>query len=49
MNILSGETIGNIHIIVCETKEGKYFFKIETDNENILPVVDIIEDTLVKY
>ena len=49
MNILSGEIIGDIHIIVCKTPDGHDFFQIKADNENVLPVVYVIEDTLVKY
>ncbi len=49
MDTIAGKIIGNINIIVYETPEGYKFFKLNTDNENISPVLDVIEDTLINY
>lgn len=46
---LSGTIIGNIHINVCKTPDGDIFFYINAENEEVLPVLHIIEDTLQKY
>lgn len=41
---------GNIVISVFEdNKTGFHFFKIKADNDNILPVSYVIEDTLKLY
>lgn len=44
-----GKIVGAIHIIVCQTPDGSSFFKLQADNENVLPVLDVIEDTLNLY
>lgn len=49
MELFIGEVIGDIHIIVYEVSNGLKFFTIKSDNENILPIIDIIVDTLAKY
>ena len=49
LDTISGELVGNIHIAICKTNEGNNFFKIDADNDNVLPVLDVIEDTLVMY
>lgn len=49
LNTLAGEIIGDIHITVYETPEGYDFFQLQADNDNLLPILDIIEDTLIKY
>ena len=49
MNKIIGEVIGDIHITVCKTSEGNSFFKLQTDNDDLLPVLDVIEDTLNLY
>ena len=49
VNKIIGEVIGDIHITVCKTSEGNSFFKLQTDNDDLLPVLDVIEDTLNLY
>lgn len=49
MNSVSGEIIGDIHITVCKTADGYNFYQIQADNENVLPVVNVIENTLIEY
>lgn len=49
MDTLTAEIIGDISITVCKTSDGDKFFQIEADNEKVLPILDIIEDTLIKY
>lgn len=48
LNTVSGEIIGDIHIVVCKTPEGYNFFHLQADNENVLPILDVIETTLLK-
>ena len=46
----NGKHCGDIIISVFEDKKtGFHFFKIKADNDNILPVSYIIEDTLKLY
>lgn len=49
LNTIAGEIVGDIHIVVCKTPDGDNFFHIQADNENVSSILDIIEDTLVKY
>lgn len=49
MKPITGEIIGDIHIIVFETSDGNKIFKLTADNEDVLPILDTIEDTLAVY
>lgn len=49
MKTIVGEVIGNIDITVCQTPEGNKFFQLKANNENVLPVLYTIEDTLSIY
>lgn len=49
MDALKGEVIGDIHITVCKTSDGDNFFEVHADNNEVIPVLEIIEDTLIKY
>ncbi len=49
MDNITGKNIGDIQVKVYKTPEGKKFFYIVADNEDVLPILDIIEDTLYKY
>lgn len=41
---------GNITVSVFEdNRTGFHFFRVETDNDNLLPVSYVIEDTLKLY
>ena len=46
---VQGKEVGNIEIIVYKTEEGYPFFYIKPNNESLLPIVDILEDTLKLY
>ncbi len=43
------EKIGTITVSVFRNENNQTDFQIQTDNENILPVSYVIEDTLKKY
>ena len=43
------EKLGNIIISVYKDSNNKTNFQIQTDNEDILPVSYVIEDTLKLY
>lgn len=47
--MISGQIIGDIHINVCLSEEGKTFFYLNADNKNVVPVLDYIKDVLDKY
>lgn len=49
MNTLGGIAIGKVCVTVYQTSDGKRFFYLKADNEDVLPIVDILEDTLFKY
>lgn len=49
MDIIPGEIVGDIHVLVCKTSDNHNFFYLQADNSNIQPVVDVIEDVLIKY
>ncbi len=49
MKKIIGKVIGDIHIVVCETPDGHKFFKLNANNQDILPILDTIEDTLSVY
>ena len=46
---LEREKCGTITVSVYTDKFHHHFFEIESDNENVLPVSYVIEDTLVYY
>ena len=41
--------IGTITVSVFKTDDFFTSFEVKSDNENVLPVVYVIEDTLKKY
>ena len=50
MNNENEKCCGNVTVSVYEDiKTGFHFFKVNTDNEDLLPVSYIIEDTLKLY
>ena len=49
MKKITGELIGGIHVTVYKTPDGKRFFYLQADNKDVLPIVDILEDTLYWY
>ena len=49
MEVAAAEMIGTINIVVYKTSSGDSFFKLQSDDEDLLPLLDIIENTLVKY
>lgn len=49
MDTFVGEVIGNIHIIVYEINNELKVFNIQSEDEKVLPIVDVIEETLAKY
>lgn len=49
MNTIIGKIVGDISITVCETPDGNKFFNLTASNQDILPILDIIEDTLNIY
>lgn len=46
---INGKMVGDVHVSVYETLDGQKLFYLEADNEDVLPVADVIEDTLVMY
>ena len=46
---ITGKSVGDIHVSVYKTSDGKIFFYINADNIEVLPILDIIEDTLKQY
>ncbi|MCI8519554.1 MAG: hypothetical protein HFJ51_05785 [Clostridia bacterium] len=49
METFVGEVIGNIHIIVYQLDNELKVFDIQSEDEKVLPIIDVIEDTLAKY
>ena len=49
MEVITAEMIGVINIVVYKTVDGDSFFKIQGNNDNLLPVLDVIEDLLIRY
>lgn len=49
LNIIAGEVIGGIYITVIKTPDGNRFFHLQADNDDVLPVLDVIENTLIIY
>lgn len=49
MNEIEGNIVGNISIKVCKTDLGKHFFLLQADNEDVLPMLDFVEDVLIRY
>ncbi len=49
MNHITGDIIGDIHVTVCKSAEGKEFFYLQADNKNLLPVLDFLETQLNNY
>lgn len=49
-NKITGKKVGTVSIHVYkESKTNSRFFYIESENQSVLPVSDIVEDTLKKY
>lgn len=46
---LQAKEVGNIQITVYKTEDGYPFFYIKPNDESLLPIVDILEDTLKLY
>ena len=46
---IKGKEVGNIEITVYKTEDGYPLFYIRPDDESLLPIVDILEDTLKLY
>lgn len=46
---IKGKEVGNIEITVYKTEDGYPFFYIRPNDESLLPIVDILEDTLKLY
>ena len=49
MNLLSGKSIGDIHITVYKTPDNKQFFYLKADNENLLPILDLLNNSLDNF
>ena len=49
LNSLAGRITGFINIAIYETAEGKKFFALTADNEDVLPILYIVEDALDMY
>lgn len=49
LNETVGKIVGSINITVCETNDGMNFFDVQGNTEKILPVLDVVEDTLFMY
>lgn len=49
-NCIIGEKCGTVTVsIYKETQSGSPIFHVQSDNENVLPVSNIIEDILTLY
>lgn len=46
---ITGKMVGDVHISVYETPEGKNLFYLEADNNNVLPVLNYVENILSEY
>ena len=46
MNVLTGTSIGDIHITVYKTVDNKQFFYLKADNKNLIPVLDYLDNSL---
>ena len=44
-----GKNIGEVHISVYETPDGKTLFYINADNDNVKPVLNYVENSLENY
>ncbi len=49
LNSLAGRITGFINIAIYETAEGEKFFALTADNEDVLPILYIVEDALDMY
>ena len=49
MDTLSANPIGDIHITVYETANKKQFFYLKSDNKNLLPVLDFLDNKLIDF
>lgn len=49
VDIVTGNILGEVNVVVFRTNDGNYIFKIVPSNDAISPIVDVIEDTLTKY
>jgi len=49
LDVIAAEVVGVINIVVYKTSDGDNFFQIEGSNENLLPVLDVIEDLFIRY
>ncbi len=49
MDTIKGRAVGYVNVVVYETNNGEKLFQVITNNDDISPVADVIEDTLNKY
>lgn len=49
MKNITGKIVGDIHVKVYKTSEGKDLFYLEADNKNVLPVLNFLENKLNNY
>ena len=47
--VLTAKEVGEIKITVYKNDDGYSFFYIKPNDEKLLPIVDILEDTLKLY
>ncbi|MCI8397388.1 MAG: hypothetical protein HFJ52_07235 [Clostridia bacterium] len=49
LDTIKGRAVGYVNVVVYETNNGEKLFQVITNNDDISPVADVIEDTLNKY
>lgn len=49
MPMLTGRRIGNVDVEVYQTSTGEIFFYIQSDNKDVLPIQDYLENSLENY
>ena len=49
MDLLTGTSIGDIHITVFQTADNMQFFYLKADNKNLIPVLDYLDNSLADF
>ncbi len=49
MNGITGKVVGNIHITVCKSTDGKELFYLQANNKDVVHILDFLENELNNY
>ena len=49
MDSIIANFVGDIHVAIYETSDNEQLFYLKSQNENLIPVLDYLQDTLNNF